>query len=750
MSFEITDTMLAFSEKKNIEPMLVIDIEGTNVLFSTEVIKTRVKIGDPGLEIGGFVIGGLRPIGLEDGVIQKDYMSLEGTTTTIKQAINPDKGISQSISNMTISLIDFNDEVTALITPDETQSPAFDLLGREVRVWLLFKETSWKDDAIIIFRGFISNIKSGAGLVKLNLQGGDLKKKSAVFKKATTELSSSITAGSTSLPVLDTNDFLLPVIGPDLVNDPSLKFFVRIDDEIIRYETTAPSSFGTLTRGALGTTAASHDNEASVDSFYELTGNAVDIALKLMLSGVNGPFIEDIEFTNFNFVTGALSFPDSLFFNGVNAEQEFGVVVGDYATITGSGFGGNNVTLSKVLAVEKIDQGSIVTLDDTLTTELATSAVVAFRSQYDTLGEGFQMSGYEVDIRGHLEVQSFFWSSYALQFYLKDTIQDGKKFIESEIYLHGGGFGVPIESRAGVNVHSPPIPGRILKTIDVDNVKNPDKLILERTFEKNFNNVVAVAYDEDILDDQFNKIKNVVSATSLARIPIGGKLLNIKAKGLKSAFAAVTNIDLATTRRLNKYQFGAETVNSIEVLPKTGFNLSVGDIVLLDMKSLKISDIKNGNRDGQKRLFQIQNKTFDIKSMSIKIDLTDTSFDADQRFGLIGPSSRIKTGIGLDSFIIEETFNSDFGVNEFKKWELLKDAGVLVRSADFTVIGQSKIKSLIGNTVTLETPLAFTPAAGYFMELDEYDNQNDDVKVRYTFMNDAATFADGGAQYQMF
>jgi hypothetical protein len=206
--------------------------------------------------------------------------------------------------------------------------------------------------------------------------------------------------------------------------------------------------------------------------------------------------------------------------------------------------------------------------------------------------------------------------------------------------------------------------------------------------------------------------------------------------------------DTATGRRLKKYRFAAEFLKDVGVLFADSFSLDIGDIVSFDLGPLKISDIQTGDRFGEPRLFECTNKSLDIKTGDVRLELTDTNFDKDARYGLISPSSNIKSGTDGLTFLIEETGNSEFGKNEFKKWEDFIGAAIEVRSPDFTVRGFSTLKSIAGNTISMDTDLGFTPLAGYIMLFDEYDKQPDTVTVIYGFMNDAA-FADGKPQYFM-
>lgn len=747
MAFEITQDADNASRKTNIQPLLVLEIDGVDTVFGARVITKKVQIGDPGLLIGGFKIGGL--IAVAD---QKALISFENSTTKITQSINPDRGLSQSISSMRIALVDQTQTITSLITPDELQTPTFDLLGRKCKVWLGFDGTAWKEDFIIVFRGIIDDIEAGAGKITFNIAHPDTKKRTQIFQKAETELNGSINSSLTTITVDSTAKFFIPVTGPDLTIDTAIKFFIRINDEIMRYETKTGTEFTTVTRGALGTTAVAHDDGDSAESFITFTEDAITLALKIMLSGKNGPFVEDVTIKNVGFVTGVGTVANSLFFEGRDVQRDFGIVTGDFITTTGAANGANNVTLKTINNIVQVDSGSYIVIDSvSFVTEVDTAAVVDFRSQYDTFGEGLAMDADEVDVPEHERILRLFLSSFNYDFFIKDTIE-GKKFIEEDVYNPAGAFGLPRKSQSSVGIHAGPLPGTDIQTLDSSNVTNPAGLIIRRSTALNFQNTVTYRFEEQALEDKFLRIIATTNADSLAQIPIGVKSLNITAKGLRTALAGDTLAATATSRRLRKYKFGAEFIKNMKVNFKTGFRIEVGDIVLVDLDSLNISDIKEGGtRNGEARLFQIDNKAIDFKTGQVTLSLVDTNFDKDARFGTISPSSQIKTGTSTTQFVIEESFSSVFGINEFKKWEDLIGASIRVHNSTYSVDGNAILDQISGNTITLASTLGFTPSTSEIMELDVYDNQPENVKLIFAFWsNGASNFADDGIPYQWF
>jgi len=746
MSFEITSTAAAAASRSQIEPTIILDIEGVDTLFGARIIEKRIKIGDPGLEIGNdFVIGGLNAV-----LGQSQLVSFDESSSKITQGINPDRGLSQTISSMKIALIDKDLEATELITPDDTVSPTFDILGRKAKIWLGFRNTAWKDDFIVIFRGIIDDILAGPGLITLNIAAPSIKARSQVFQKAESELDGAINSSVTSVTVDDATQFFAPVTGPDGTVDTSIKFFVRIDDEIMRYEAKTSTTFSTITRGALGTIAASHDDGASVESFISLTGNAMTLALKILLSGKNDNYAEDIEVESFVNIDTITQVPNAIFFDDIDLQRDFNLTTGDFVTTTGASNGANNVSgiTRTVELIVKTDAGSYLVVGGaSLVQEFDSPATASFRSQYDTLGEGLSLDPDQVDIAEHESILRLFLSSFNYEFYLKDSIE-GKKFIEEQIYNPAGAFGLPRKSQFSLGLHTGPLPGTNIVTLDSTNVTNPSQLRVRRSSDINFHNTVTYIFDERELENTFSRVISTTSATSLARINRGVKSLNITSKGLRTALTGETLATAATQRRLRKYKFGAEFVENVKVHFRDGFRLEVGDIVLLDFASLKLSDIKEGGtRNGEARLFQIDNKSLDFKTGEVSFRLTDTNFDKDSRFATISPSSFVKSAASATSVVIKQSFSSIFGANEFKKWETLVGASIRVHNSTYSIDGNATLDQVSGNTLTLGSGLGFTPAAGQVLELDIYDNQPEFIKLVYGFWS-TGNFADSGIPYQ--
>lgn len=742
MSLTLTQNATNAASGINIQPQLVFKIDGVDTLYGAVEITSVIRIGDPGLLIGDdWVIGGRAPV---DN--QEDYISLDGTTTSIKQQLNQDTAIGSSISSMQIALIDKNSEITELISPSLVLD---DVLGRKCKVYLGFKDTNFPEDYVTIFRGIIDEVQALPGKIVFNIAHPDQKKRQKIFNKVETTLNGGINNSATTITVESTDNFLAPVNGPNGANDTSLKFYIRIDDEIIRYTGTTPTTFTGCTRAQLGTTAASHSSGANADSFYRLTGNVIDLSLKLMLSGWNGYYATGVSVESFNFVSAIDTVENAIFFLGVNVSDEYGIFAGDYITTVSATEAANNVTLKPIISVNVTEEGSYIVVDDvTFDNETESPATISFRSQYDVLGEGLGLSPDEVDVAEHIRIQRLFLSDFDYDFYFKDTI-DSKEFIERELYNPASAYALPRKARASIGYHIGPVPGANIQKLSEDNITNAKNLVLKRSTTKNFFNTIVYRYEDYALEDKFLDGHIETDATSKTRIPVGNKTLTIDASGLRTNLSGRDLAHSAAVRRLNRYKFAAQYIDQIEVLFRVGFNVEVGDVVLLDAEGLFLSNLVTGDRTSENiKLVEVVSKEIDIKSGKVRLSVVDTNFSTSARYGLISPSSYIKAGISQTQFIIKSSFSSVFGPDEFRKWNRFLNPGIKVRNSDFSVTATSVIDNIVGNTVTLTTALGFVPSANYIMEFADYDDCTTEQKLVYAFMRDSA-FSDGKNQYVM-
>jgi hypothetical protein len=746
MSLEITANARDAAAKINVEPQIVLKIEGVDTVFGARIVKKRIRIGDADLVIGNdWVIGGFNEV--ED---QSPLITLSGgTTTSIKQQLNADKGASSYITSMQISLIDKNLEATELISPGVVVE---DILGRKARVYLGFEGgTGFPEDYIVIFRGIIDDVSAGQGVVSLNIAHPDQKKRQQIFTIPDISLSGAINDAVTAL----TLSSLTEVFGPSFAaQDDGFNLYFKIDDEWLKYYNTVGPNCNVL-RGELSTAAAAHSDGAGVTCMYRITGNIIDIALKLMLSSAgNLPYVEDISVTSSTFINIDESEPESIFFEGIDLFEEYGVQAGDTATIEYIDHAANFSLVIQEVVIR--DDGTLLIFPEGsgLYDEPASNATMSLTSQYNVYPAGLGMAPNEVDIDEHLRMKRLFLSNVNMDFYIQDEI-NGKEFIEMELYKPVGAFSVPRKSKASIGYHIGPIPGTQTVVLNESNVINPDRLKVRRSINQNFSNTITYAYDPDDLGDgEFQRGVIERDATSTSRIPVGTKSTHIESKGLRQADGGQNIVESAAERRLNRYKFGAEYIEALETNLKTGFTLEIGDIVLLNGANLNVLNSSSGNRTPVPKLYEVTSKQLNLLNGRIVLGLIDTSYSTQSRYGLISPSSKVRAGISESSFTLKESYYSPYGDKEYLKWTKLVSAeyplAIKVKSADGTTrFAQALIDSIVGNTVTLDRNLGFTPQADDIMELANFSfADNEQAKLLYAFMNDS-DFPDGSDQYLM-
>lgn len=745
MAIELSANQSLASLQQTKRPNIVAQIEGLDTLFGTVAIKKIVQIGDPGLEIGdpesnpnAFYIGGFREI-----LDQKKVIDLESTSNNIRQILNQDLGEGSSISNFKLGLID-DGTLINLITPG---GEVDDLLGRKILIWysLDVDSTSFPEDYNVVFRGIVTAIDTDPGKVVLNINHPDNKKKKVIYKLAESELTANINAVATSLDLDNSADFLEPITGPDGAIDSAFQSYVVINEEIIRYNGKSGNTLTGLTRGQFGTVAASHSAGDQVSSRYRLNDQVMDLTLKMFASGFNGPYVENIEVNSFQIISSTNVVSNAVYFKRLDFPEQYGLTVGDYITTTGASNGANNFTLRQVTDIVEVDEGFYAVVGGaSLVNEASSSALASFRSQYDTLPDGFGFTNDEIDIAGLTNLSDLFLASFEYDFLLKDDV-DGQEFIEKQLFSPVAAYSLPRKARTSAGYHIGPIPGQNIKIFDKTNILNPDNLVLKRSTNRNFYNEIIYRYDEKFLEEGFSRGRITISQTSKNQIKGGAKTLKIESLGLRESLNGTGIADSQSLRRLDRYQFGAESLR-IQTTFGDGYPVEIGDIVVFDGTDLNVADIKNQSREFEARLFEVTNKSINLQG-TVSLDILDTSFDGSLRRGLISPSSLIASASSTSRFVIKSSFASQFESDEYRKWQDLVGSTVVVRNADGSVSEETVLREVAFNSLRVD-PLSFTPLADYILEFANYNATTDTQKLIYASMNDTA-FDDGGEQYLM-
>jgi hypothetical protein len=726
MALQLSQNARNLLNQVNITQQIIVDIDGIDLLFSSIPILKIATWGD--FTFGDGTVYG----GTVENKNSRSYLDLNGTTTTINQQIEIDKGGAGSISKFNVRLIDKDQELSALFQPGNVVA---DMLSRRVDIYVNFG-SAHPQDSVRIFSGLIDNISYPSGACEFTVAHPEFLKNQDILVQANTQLDGSIDDTTTTITVKDAS-LLIP--GLDILTS-----YVQIEDELVSYTGVSTNTLTGVVRGALGTSAVAHDDESDSTSFYTLEGDPITVALKLMMSDGGSPFITDKPVTRFVDVEATTSIANSIFIDDFNAEDSFGLVPGDLVTITGATNGANNVVDAPILSFTILDTGTAITLSGvTLVPETLSSAVASFTSKYNTLPAeaGCAMSGKDVDVPKFEDIFTQFnaqFPDYTL--YIDDTI-NGKTFIADEIFKPANLYQVPRKARASVAITSPPLNDRDTVTLNEVNVINPDKLKMTRTTNKNFYNNVTWRYDVDSLDTSKYLAGNVTfSNRSITRIGTKTRSYKVDSTGLRNNSATDSIININSRRVLDRFQFGAESI-SVDVLYKAGFGVEVADTVIFGSPALQVTDNNLGNRNFEPRLFEVINISKNLSTGKAQLSLLDTAVALDGRYRSIAPSSLLTSDSTDTVLSVKNSFGED-GV-ERDKWEDFIGEEIFVHNVDFTISDTGVISSFSStdtSKITLQNPLSFTPGEDYILELPNYPDTVDPadnalMKALYAFWN---------------
>jgi hypothetical protein len=715
MPLQLTATTRALSRQTNIEQQLILEIEGLPVIFTAIQSTTFVNYGDPNIFYGtpNLVYGGLI-----DDPNAYPWINLGGSSASIKQQIKSDRGGTSSVQKVSLNIVDVAGQVTNYLTPNNFLK---DPLSARATIYVAFKGGSHPRDSVPILSGLIDDVEFDAGSVTLQISHGDDLKRAKVFELFEDELAADITDTDTIIPLVNTKGLF--------EDQDAIKTYVRINDEVIKVGEVVGNVLTSCVRGQFGTIAVSHETEDTVSSIYSMEGNPIDLALKLMLSGGEEFYLQDYEITSFERLTGSLVIPNSIYFSGVDVAQQFGVTRGDTITITGANNPENNLTDALITQVVRNDLGSYLVVQEDLAEENPTNAIISIKSRYNVLADGCKLSPREVDIAEHeLILDQFNSSLFEYLFWIKDTI-DCKEFIDTQLYFPSGLFLTFRKGRVSCAITVPPLAQRESKVLDQNGVVSADKIKIRRSTNVNFYNAVIYRFEEDILEDEFTRGVVTQSANSTNRIKTRNKPLVIEAKGLRNNPDTLNKITRQTRRFLDRFQFGAESTR-VEVPYKIGFDVEISDAVIFGSPELQISDITQGSREFQPRVMEIVNKSLSIQNGKIVLELLDTAFGIDGRYGSISPSSLVGSGSTTTEIVIKKSFGTEELEIEQEKWTDYVQEIIQVRSPDFTFQENVVFLGFIEGSpnVLKVSALSQAPAEDWIVEAPNYDNGGEQIQ----------------------
>jgi hypothetical protein len=713
MAFTLTDAASASASATVLKPSLVLEIDGYDYYFGVSNVKEYIKVGDVGLLVdGSWVIGGKRNI---ENVYP--YITMDGTSSSISQQLNIDKGGATSVTSMQISLVDVNELITRLITPNLILP---DLLGREAVVYLGFQDNVFPDDYITIFNGMIDEI-SGSGVITLNIANAEQMKRQDLFTAVQVELDGAITNSQTTITVSDTLNLLLPVTG-------KLSTYIKINDEIIQYTGISGNDLTGCVRAQFDTIAASAADGDSVSTFYRLQGTAIELALWMMLSGPNEYYKTGVGVDSFTVDINSDSLTsNSLYFNGIDMMTRYGLTVGSYITVAGSA--SNDFTLRTITSITVTGNGTeVVVSGAALTLEEGSAGTCSFKSQYNILTDGCGMGPHQVDVAEYERVQTLLSSSIpTYDFYITETIK-AKEFIDQEILYPANLFTLPKKGRTSLGFVAPPLAVSSLAVLDANALTEPSKIKSKRSINRYFYNSAIYKYNYDAIETDRPLTGYILTDTdSRAQIPVGTKAITISSKGMRNNEATSLILSINARRLLAKYKYAAEMFTVSATYGKL-FNVDVGDVVLFGDESMPLVDTKTGVRGLTPRLCEVVDKKMDIKTGKCDIVIVDTNYLVDGRYGIFSPSSIIAAGSTTTQLVITDSFGTAFPKIEKSKWVSYVGMNLTVHSPDWSTSYDTRLASFdpVNPYLMNIDTIAGVPLDGWIVDIQNYPSGIDD------------------------
>lgn len=707
---QITESLL---ESQSKSPQLILEVDGWPVIASTPT-QTSLVYGSNHFYGENIFYGGYVD---DDAVLP--YIDLSKSTNQITQQVLVDKGGFSSVTNFDVNIVDKDQLITSLVTP----SGNIDVLSKKARLYLSFEGAAHPQDSLLFFSGIVSGVSAGAGSINLNLSSPEKLKNLKLFPKLSTEVTSNVLAGDTVINVTSTSDFSLPADGT------TLETYIIIGDEYIKYTSKSDTSFIGCSRGQFGTIAQAHSVGDNVESAYRIQGNLRDLSLKIMLSGVNENYASDVEILSFN-QYGSVFVQNAIFVPRYNFDQYYGSVPGDIVTITDSANPSNNGTTT-INSIFSNDLGSYIILNKTLVNEGA-GAKASFKSKYAVLPKfcGLEMTPDQVDVAEfETKYDQFSSNFFDYDFFIKDEV-DGSEFINTEILFPSGCYALPRKAKTSLGTTIPPLGQYETKKLNAENITSGASLKINRNISNNFYNAVVIKYSQDQVTDKFTRGKISQSANSTNRIKVANKPITIEAMGVRSESNFEGKFNIISRRLLERYQYAAESIE-VKTSYGAGFDIEVGDVVILDGSSLQLSDIKDGNgtRSFRPRLFEVQNKTLNIKGNPITFLLVDTAFGLNGRYGVVSPSSKLRSGSTTTTLKLKKSYGTTLRTtSEGYKWRNFSGYSVNVRSIDYTYFNESKIVGIDpadDDALVISPALPSAPLENYVVDVIKYPTSTD-------------------------
>jgi len=330
-----------------------------------------------------------------------------------------------------------------------------------------------------------------------------------------------------------------------------------------------------------------------------------------------------------------------------------------------------------------------------------------------------------------------------------------KEFIEKEVLLPIGCYSLPkVGGKFSIGVLTPPLLSERV-TLECCNITNPDQLIIERSLTRNFYNVVSYKFDLDQVEDKYKRGRIEISPNFLNVIEFGEKYLDIDAKYYRN-LSADNFFDYNADKLLDRYSLGAEFIAGVKVQYSVGIYIDIGDVIVFDGSQLFMSEFKDSQRLYKPKLMEVVNKSINFVTGECTLDLLNTAYSLNGRFGIISLSANIE-----NVFINSVQISSIDSVSSISSWTKYIGEKVIIYSKnnDFGAFGdciEVTIQSVVGDIITfVENPIdvswSLLNSYDLVLSISNYSSVTEDTKSEFVFLgqtqpcNVIGSLADFGA-----
>ena len=815
MALNLTDALKQALSKNQIEPIFVLKFEGIPYYYSSIPLKSIPRYDDDGIFYDADDLFYDKPYINQKS---KDYVIAAESSNSITQQIEPDKAGGTSASSMTFKIVDFQQELSAIISPGFTLD---EFLGINCDIYQTLSDgTSFPEDSVTVMHGVVEDCSAGPGFVRVtvshpqNLLRQDFippwtSKLEYNFEyKSATYLGNRylarnvdsvpitinfINGGSVSVSVVkNTSNYVInitiisgtttsdtikkalednldsnAIIQVESVGDtPQINFtysglvlgdstyaavlsvdgfyndntdtafesYININDEILKV-TSVDTSFRRIyidntSRGKFNSVVGvTGEVDDEVKSFYTFQGNALTLALKLMISTGSNITSSTQLWGN---LPGIGLLTNAVYFSNLDVARDLGVVVGDTCTIDGI------ATDRQILSINLMESNSYIVLDGASIGIGSDLKTVTFKSKYNTLPIGCGIKPKFIDIiQFESLIEKYFSDIPDYLFYINESV-DMKEFLESELLFPSSVYMIPRKGRISCNMTRPAVGDETLVVLNSDVILNPQTVEIGRSVNAYFYNSIKWYYNPDAIEDSFLDKSITVSADSVTRFKRGVVPLLIESKGLRPGLNSDQFIERNTRRMLDRYQNAPEYV-TVTVPLGVGLPIEIGDPVLFGDNQTQITDTTKGNRLFDPRIFEVINKQ--QNQTNVRLKLLETNYGVNGRYGMFSPSSYLNAGSTATILRIKKSFGTSETEAEVEKWRPYIGQKVMIHNSGWTYSEDTILVGILDDNSGIEiAPAIAQYAEDYIIEPANYsdivnDTQMSKFKALHCFFN---------------